>query len=794
MSPDNAFFKQSFRRADVNSVAPLLRRRVRHHHSHLRDVGHLAALVSPTNLNFLASPLLENVLLASSSQTHVMIMSTGDLPVQSARILQACDHCRSLKIRCLPSSTLGFCQKCLQSARSSCKHSEVRPRPTRYRKVTLNSEARIAELERKVNEAVAAKSVGSSSTEVVWTSNSTPSASSGPSICADVDPVERLSGHLRTDEGGNAVPDVLRVCGFTLEAAEQYMARFRSMSEYFPFVVLPPHKPILTLARDAPFLCLSAICVASAPVAIVEDHKQLESIFRKTLLHKITIDGHRTLELLQALLVYLGWYQFFSTPKRDQSYMLIQTAISVCIDLGLDLSPAEAMHRSVGLRLDHYRKYEERGREVRHDEFFSRRARRAYLGCHYLSAQMSSVFGKPTRIHPTKYMYNCARSLADEPEYGTDVLILPLTKLQRLSDDYHKYLLPAQTDPQDESSLVVIRTHLEALQEKVTALQNGTPEHRRSPQLALEIAIQFSQMQAHEMGLINPMLSSDNPDPIPSSSTTTSSSSFSTTSSSIRLEILLLCLRSTLRLIRTFLALPPSSYTLLSTIQWTPIIVSTVYLYKLSVGLSSVPEWDVRFATNALDLSQYLSTVSGRLLLLPPANPAAPNPHPHLSDAEQPTTTLFAVLPHIFDDVRRTWEKLKLLPVEERMRDSERVHATEFPNPHSAAAAGAVAGSRCPAESFWANQNHGLDQDLLDTGDHVHAQRPEDTLLFGDAEHGLQNPHIHDGITTAAGGGGSGLDLIVDESQSESPWSDFFYTNASASAFDMQWMSPSTGI
>lgn len=77
-------------------------------------------------------------------------------------------------------------------------------------------------------------------------------------------------------------------------------------------------------------------------------------------------------------------YQFYYIPKKEQFNQLLHIAIGMVDDMGLNLRPAEAMSRKVGLRLTHYRKVSTPS--ANHDEFFTREARRAYLGCFYLSS------------------------------------------------------------------------------------------------------------------------------------------------------------------------------------------------------------------------------------------------------------------------------------------------------------------------------------------------------------------------------------------------------------------------
>jgi hypothetical protein len=77
------------------------------------------------------------------------------------------------------------------------------------------------------------------------------------------------------------------------------------------------------------------------------------------------------------------WCHFYYVPKQEQAYQLLQLATSMCIDLGLNLRPREAAVRKIGLRLDHYREGDVSTEP--HDNYFSADARRAYIGCYYIS-------------------------------------------------------------------------------------------------------------------------------------------------------------------------------------------------------------------------------------------------------------------------------------------------------------------------------------------------------------------------------------------------------------------------
>lgn len=107
---------------------------------------------------------------------------------------------------------------------------------------------------------------------------------------------------ITTDQ---SLPDVLLACGLSVAGADGYLLQFRSMSPYFPFVIIPNEATVLSMAEDRPFLCLAALAAATS----VEKDLQtsLEQSFRVAILQKIMLDGDRNLDLLNGLLVYLAW-------------------------------------------------------------------------------------------------------------------------------------------------------------------------------------------------------------------------------------------------------------------------------------------------------------------------------------------------------------------------------------------------------------------------------------------------------------------------------------------------------
>lgn len=165
--------------------------------------------------------------------------------------------------------------------------------------------------------------------------------------------------------------------------------------------------------------------------------------------------------------------------------------------------------------------------------------------------------------------------------------------------------------------------------------------------------------------------------------------------SSIRLDVLLICLDETRQFCEGFLAIPEDEYCNLSFVQWSALIFATVIMYKLSIGVSHIPEWDARAARNVFDMEMFLETVSGRMINVS-----------HGSAAPLGRKDLYSMMGLIFANVKRTYDRLKNLPQSHSASDKNPVHATSFPDTPVSENLDAKPSyqHRCPAFPFWKSQ------------------------------------------------------------------------------------------
>ena len=492
-----------------------------------------------------------------------------------------------------------------------------------------------------------------------------------------------------------ATPETLTSQGLlSIRDVESCLEQFREMSVYFPFVTIPHDATAYTMMKDRPLLLHSALAVSTS--SNVHLQKVLEKSFKELMLRKLMLEAEKTIDLLQSILVCLAWGHFFHVPKRDQSYQLLQMAIGLCVDLGLNLIPSFAMQKKLGLHLDHYQPHG----DVDEDRFWSREARRAFLGCYHVSTMNSWIWAKPNTLEYSDYILQCAKSISEEPEYPTDELILPLIQIQQIGDEYHKVLRVARNENHGQGVLDRIGVHVRSFKKRMQDLKDNlrpTAAHSK----AVHLAMQFAAVHTLEQDLLSPFTSISR---LMATGGPTDQMSCAIDSPS-RIDILLDCLASASSYLDLWLTIPISTYPFLATSQWSGFIYSTVIIYRLSIGTPRVPLWDVQVARETVKLERYLEVMCERMQEATRERlKAIVGTH---------NRDLYAVMGLVLQNVRYTYNRLRMLPQSLSSTDEESVHATSFPDDESSLPVprpGPIfekeqprAGyqSRCPALQFW---------------------------------------------------------------------------------------------
>ena len=100
--------------------------------------------------------------------------------------------------------------------------------------------------------------------------------------------------------------DVIQRGIISFREAEESLEIYRAKTSAFPFVVLTTRTSSLDfLRREKPFLLLAILTVAAQ--SSLKRLGTLEAELRETMSKKVMLNGEKSLDILQGILVYLNW-------------------------------------------------------------------------------------------------------------------------------------------------------------------------------------------------------------------------------------------------------------------------------------------------------------------------------------------------------------------------------------------------------------------------------------------------------------------------------------------------------
>lgn len=162
---------------------------------------------------------------------------------------------------------------------------------------------------------------------------------------------------------------------------------------------------------------------------------------------------------------------------------------------------------------------------------------------------------------------------------------------------------------------------------------------------------------------------------------------------------LALCVDAAKQQLDSFLALSSSEYEFFPMEEWCRIMMTLFALYKLSVGLKGVPEWDVNVCRQRIDLEAYLGQIISRL---------RPSNHIEIEDVSD---DLYHVIPELLESVKtsyiisRDWPGSVTPGARVHMDMAKPFHQAKSENNHiGGVISGSAARTGCPAFRFWNTQ------------------------------------------------------------------------------------------
>lgn len=384
----------------------------------------------------------------------------------------ACVRCVHSKVRCSTLEGGTACERCARLGRE-CIFSDT----SRSSRPKHDSKDRIDRLQEQVDSLaaqLAQKDIESAQTPLQPRNGSesqTPDALPKESIPASESRCDLFArGIITTTEAG------------------RLLEKFRvNKMPQFPFVIVPREMSVSALREQYPFLLMTIM------TASLEDNLQLQgelaSEVKRAIGTRVILNNERNLDILLGLLVHVAWYHYHWQTMHTQMYLLLQMAIMIVVDLGLDKDENFGLYTGI--------QKSEKTPEEKHQ---SPTGKRALLACYYLCS-VSSIFRKQLFMRHTEWIAQCCNTLLEKPEYPTDTLLKNYIDIQVLSRKSEEMLYPNDHDWDHRTTGPSRNLLLELLQEQGTQIQASVSQCKMQDQwtLFLELKAIPTYILGHEI-------------------------------------------------------------------------------------------------------------------------------------------------------------------------------------------------------------------------------------------------------------------------------------------------------
>ncbi|KAJ3508484.1 hypothetical protein NM208_g15817 [Fusarium decemcellulare] len=362
------------------------------------------------------------------------------MPTPSGRKSRACINCSRAKAKCVwPSSDDGdehqTCQRCFNN---SLECSTLHPGVKRKRGKATHAKV----IEQKLDNIMSLLS--QRDPPACFTPTATPASNQ---LDHQSDPSVPTQDQPRA-EAISIVPGFQVSFSEADQALEEYMT---DMVPQFPFVPLPG-STTYDLYKEKPLLLKTILWICRPPGPAPS--AAFERWFREHIAHETVVLGNKSLELLQALLVFFAWYKsqsiaspnfsaslqpwvmLTSAPRSDvdlyarsKDTSLVQLALGLIGDLGLTRLPGIPGPTSGSIVEDaaHLRNdVQARAQHASGD-------RRTVLGVYYITSILYSLLARPSRLEYMPYFDHCCTQLLKDDEYPTDTLLVYLIRIRQIA-------------------------------------------------------------------------------------------------------------------------------------------------------------------------------------------------------------------------------------------------------------------------------------------------------------------------------------------------------------------------
>lgn len=431
---------------------------------------------------------------------------------------RACESCRGLKVRCEPNeqNPLATCKRCAKANREC-----IFTAPSRKRQ--KKNDSKVAELEKKIDVLMASLRAQKAAhqgddeddDDDYLDDGDTPASDTLKPDASGFSPISRQAKRRRSSdvhatviEGRDSVQpfptpnsgkvptsshispmsvdahryvyiDVVDRKLLSMEKATSIFNRYvEDMVPHFPAVVFPAGTTAEDVRRKKPTLFL-AILAAASGTSHPDLHRALFKEISRAFAERVMINGEKSLELVQALVLCTMWYFVPDNYIELKFYMYIHMAAVMALDIGIGKKrkprgslrglpvPLPILKRpTIGPRGDNeQRMSNERRRgssgsggprkeEVKHTianapppppppmpgkpfpDPEAIESRRTLLACYWTCCNTSMAQRKPNLLRYTMFMSECVEVLENSPEAApTDKVLCQWIKLQKIAEE-----------------------------------------------------------------------------------------------------------------------------------------------------------------------------------------------------------------------------------------------------------------------------------------------------------------------------------------------------------------------
>ncbi|CAG7562720.1 unnamed protein product [Fusarium equiseti] len=512
-------------------------------------------------------------------------------PADQCPKTRACTNCARLKMKCQwPSSGSGrlekTCSRCLRM-KLDCQVPEITQRRKR------GKSTRVAQLEKKIDGIVSLLANRQNLPPTPESPKEQPRPRQpvqGPSL----DPVS-----LEILQGDASIPSHLTTNvelfpGFSVshaQASERLELYRRDYVPHFPFAPLSEYMTSHELYAESSLLFWTILAVVSP----LEDKVQVEfkAWFRRYLAEHVFVRQERSTDILQAIIIYLGWNDFHFYGEL-QVTNIVQMAVGLVIDLRLDRIAGSFLGGPKTLLGDAWTSMSKQC--IKGKPYQTPADKRAVLGVYHITNILSTYFRKSTLFNWSTHLSQCCDTLLELNECESDVYLVSLVRMQHLTDRGFS-ILPT-IDPLD-STLPTFNAAM------AMALDNVHRELDKYFEAQPEAVRNTPGFSAHYNSLIarlyEPILNMKPP-------------SFLTTDTPLsepflRSQYMWKCLEAVRTSLTQHISVPASTYSILPITVSCVLAFGTVTASRLILADTS-PDWDTKSARLHLQFQNVLQKLS----------------------------------------------------------------------------------------------------------------------------------------------------------------------------------------